>query len=321
MPAQSFSTAAQVAAGVIGSLCGGLLALRLGGAPTDGLIGGAVGAALPPLLLAWRRPLTGLLVFAVGVTVCYVSIAGYVLAKADPGKKPPPPPPTSGSTPSTGPTGHTVVDPPPRPSSPPPPSGGPGITVSTADLTCTDNGCDDITVTSSGGRALRIDTIEVDPPGHFRTSGCVGDVLSRGEYCRLAVEFVPGAATGEVTATLEINQNLPTKGPTRISLHADAGRPAIALSSDQVECLDLSDCGSVTVLSTGTAPLRIGSVDVVDRSTEIHADGCAHAVLAPGESCVLSVFMPPGDTTHGHLATVLINQNLPGGPTPIEVRG
>ncbi|SNY68694.1 hypothetical protein [Paractinoplanes atraurantiacus] len=139
----------------------------------------------------------------------------------------------------------------------------PAIEVEPSALTCTENGCGQITVKSTGKGELRIGRINVTGPDSddFRVGeSCANRSLgpARGpddvDTCTVTVGFEPSGA-GERSATLVIHQNLPKpdtgtrvtltgKGtggtpPEDHTLTVDAG-PGITVTSDPAGI----DCGS-----------------------------------------------------------------------------
>ncbi len=71
-------------------------------------------------------------------------------------------------------------------------------------------------------------------------------------------------------------------------------------------------CPPVTVVSTGTAPLRVTSLEVTGPPGEFQADGtaCLGRRLNPGDTCTIEVLFTPA-MVGSRSATLIIHQNLP----------
>ncbi|MFC4909325.1 hypothetical protein [Actinomadura gamaensis] len=95
--------------------------------------------------------------------------------------------------------------------------------------------------------------------------------------------------------------------------------PGIEVNPDSVEltCVGRGQgcLKTVTVRSTGKAPLRIGNVLSESEGVRVAAGECAHRSLARDASCTVSIWL----IAEGPPTRVVIHQNLPGKPSYVRV--
>jgi hypothetical protein len=97
----------------------------------------------------------------------------------------------------------------------------------------------------------------------------------------------------------------------------------ISYQPDQVRC-DANSCDEVVVESTGTAPLRITSLEITGAAKDfVSATGCKKAVLNEGEQCTISVTFDPDGAPDPVSGALVIHQNLkgPASTVPLSAEG
>jgi hypothetical protein len=330
-------TAVPMMLAVTASVLGTVVASAFEASPSMRLFGAALGAAIPPLIsvagpFAGLRAATGVLVAAGALFVTYsgFTVADYATNQEQstfplPPRLPPtsPTPTPSVTTPTPSDTAGTAVT----------CEGELCISVTPMVLHCSSDGCDnDVTVQSTGSEVLVITTIEFDGPaaGSFSQDGdCENPELHRelreGEECSITVLFTPGEARD---ARLVIHQNLQGP-PTIVALEGeiDLSKPAetcegeLCISTPTVLHCSSDGCDNdVTVQSTGSAPLRITTIDFEGPAAgSFSQDGnCENRELQANEECSITVHYTPGEVG---LAFLVIHQNLQGPPTFVALEG
>lgn len=95
----------------------------------------------------------------------------------------------------------------------------------------------------------------------------------------------------------------------------------LAVCPPALTCRGDDGCDPVTVTSLGTAPLRIGEVELgVDAATYLTATGCAHTVLAKGQDCTITVTFSPEKAPEAATTELVVHQNLPENPIRVPLR-
>jgi hypothetical protein len=127
---------------------------------------------------------------------------------------------------------------------------------------------------------------------------CAGRTLAPSEHCAISVSFTPGT-TGARTAVLELADNAPGS-PQQVALSGTGTGPAASLSSTSLDFGDqtvgtTSAPGSVTVTNTGDQPLKITGMTRggAGGSRVTATRGCGTDLIAPGDTCVVSVTFSP----------------------------
>jgi hypothetical protein len=108
---------------------------------------------------------------------------------------------------------------------------------------------------------------------------------------------------------------LPTTKPSK------AMAPGISLSRSSVllPCPSRDCSQQVTIRSTGTAPLEVYNLVILDDADFKVDKVCTHQELQPGESCTFNVSYQGAPSDNVHTARLVIHQNLPGQPTYIAL--
>ncbi len=204
---------AQIAAGVIGSVAVTVAAKELGGSPWGTLVVALVGATVPVLISytpRHRHLRLGIAAMIVAVAFA-LTYGGFALYDAAADKKTFPgpvedPAPTATPTPDGG--GSSSGN-----------GGGEGrATVSPPLLRCTPDECGQVTVTSVGDEAIRVDDIRFtndEPNGFEPDESCVGETIPPNEACPFDVDF-QSPEPGTPTATLVVETSDGSTAPVRL---------------------------------------------------------------------------------------------------------
>ena len=191
-----------------------------------------------------------------------------------------------------------------------------------------------VTLTNTGSAALAISSITVTGanPGDFAVAlpgtpgpiACqllIGSTLGAGASCRIPVTFTPtatGTRTGAVTITDDASGS-----PQSITLTGTGiSGAAVTLSTNSLQLPDThvnQTCqpGTVTLTSTGSAPVTISSITVSGQFTETNT---CPASLAPGNSCAVTVTFAP-TTTGAQTGTLTITSNAANSPNTVALSG
>jgi hypothetical protein len=189
---------------IFGAVCGALLTNALNGSPTVRLIGTILGAAIPQLISQvgpGHRLRAGLAV-SVTTVALFAAYGGFTLFAFASDQKSVVPLPSIVHPP--GDTGGNASS---------------GIAVNTDTVNCGDRQvgdelleCQDVTVTSSGIKPLRIWSVDFEPTSPFgQSQDCVKkSPLPQGATCTVHVLFRPSGPPGSRAARMRINGNAPT---------------------------------------------------------------------------------------------------------------
>jgi hypothetical protein len=129
-----------------------------------------------------------------------------------------------------------------------------GLAVCPRAITCTaEDGCDPITVTSTGSSPVRNFWLEFedDADAYLTATGCDNAVLAKGEKCTITLAFFPERASEEATTHLVIHQNLP-EVPTLVPLKATGTvpvEPDLALGAATCDPSGLSEAVNLGTVS------------------------------------------------------------------------
>jgi hypothetical protein len=181
----------------------------------------------------------------------------------------------------------------------------------------------DVSVRNAGNTVLTVTGISAT--GDFlHGPGCGGGVAP-GSYCTLRVVFRPTGA-GPRNGELVVTSNA-LGAPHRLPLVGVGLVPAISIStSDLVFGTQgvgtASSAQSVTVSSTGTAPLSIDEVVLAGAHPGDFRlqDGCGWRGHQPGSSCAIEVVFAPS-ASGTRTATLTIRDNAPGNPHTVTLTG
>jgi hypothetical protein len=187
-----------------------------------------------------------------------------------------------------------------------------------------------VTLSNTGTTSLNVGSVSIGGanPGDFAVSsdGCSGQKLAPGSSCTVQVTFDP-SSTGDRSASLTFADTA-TSSPQIVALSGvGIGIPGASVSPASVSFgLDderSSDPKTVTLRSTGTAPLRISAVTIGGANPDSfikRQDGCSGNTLDPGDSCTVQVaFVASGDRSRS--ATLTFTDNAPDTPQTITLSG
>lgn len=190
-----------------------------------------------------------------------------------------------------------------------------------------------ITLGSQADAPFAIAGISADlgRPGSFRIAKdeCTNAQIAAGSECRVGVVFAPqrqGMSSGRVTfrpvsgqpvtAALE---GIAPAAPTAVSFAADPHE--IAFEPQQV--YTGSPARTITVTSTGTAPLRVSRIGLAGSDSgdfRVAGDGCSERELPRGDRCAIQVRFAP--TAAGPRSAALsIASNAAGGSAEVQLSG
>lgn len=156
---------------------------------------------------------------------------------------------------------------------------------------------------------------------------CAAASLNQGDTCDITVNLVDTSAATTVNATVEITSNA-SSGPLSLPLEATISAVPTPGATLDTAVLDFGtvDQGSaapqatVTVTSSGTANLVIGTVTGFDATFTSVADTCSGQTLAPAATCTVTVAMATG--TVGNLSGALsIPSNADTSPEAVTLQG
>src|SRR5436305_437627 len=176
-----------------------------------------------------------------------------------------------------------------------------------------------ITLSNPGSAALSISSITTT--GDFSQTNNCGSSLAVSSECGISVLFTPTVAGGR-SGTLTVTDNA-AGSPHIVALSGSgAGTSQVALS---VSSLNFSNQGvgaisplqTITLSSTGSAPLAIGSIVASGDFAETNTCGLSLPLSA---SCTISVTFQPtmGGVRNG---SIVIADNAPGTPHSISLSG
>jgi hypothetical protein len=188
----------QLALAIIGAVLATLVTGTLNTSPATRLIGAAVGAAIPVLVTSGGGQGLMLSLFLTGGAL-FVTYGGFTVFDYAADKK------------ETFPLPSAMPD--PEENSPPieTTQGERALEVKPERVHCSSDGCDEVSVTSTGDAVLEIYDIEFvgEAAEEFDDdSDCEQSTLQKGETCGVHVTFAPSGASGTRTSTLRIHHNV-----------------------------------------------------------------------------------------------------------------
>jgi hypothetical protein len=170
--------------------------------------------------------------------------------------------------------------------------------------------------------------------GNFQVQGgTCGNSLGASDSCTLSLTATP-TELGTFSGSISFNDNaLDTPQTVSLSGSGIAGSTTVSFSPDPLSFglvpESVSTSLTITVTNAGaTQPLTISSVALGSGSSpnfsEFYSCPSANVGLAPGASCTITVYYSPttSDTVGAtEIATLLVNDNGPGGQQSIPVSG
>jgi hypothetical protein len=179
-----------------------------------------------------------------------------------------------------------------------------------------------IAVLSDGSAPLKVGATALTGAGAagfaIGPNACSQALLGHGQTCRIGVTFRP-ESFGLKTATLVIRDNSPA-GSESIYLEANGIPKAVAAAVvDPAELrFKTGERQSVTVASTGTASLEIGTAGIRGTGFTIGNNTCSGANLARGATCQIQVVY---SSRSQQQATLSIPDNTPSGYEQVSLVG
>ncbi len=197
-------------------------------------------------------------------------------------------------------------------------------------------GSRDVTVQNRGTGELVITRVEISGSNSFAVANrCTTPIRERAS-CMLRVSFSP-STRGRQSAVLLVGHNA-ANSPQRIPLSGVGALPATPNIDVNRERLQFGDqtagttsaAQTVTITSTGAAPLAIRAVSIEGRQAANFTmrDDCANRVLSPRERCQISLRFAPkaqvaarAASTKQRTAALVINHNAARSPRRITANG
>jgi Concanavalin A-like lectin/glucanases superfamily/FG-GAP-like repeat/HYDIN/CFA65/VesB-like, Ig-like domain/Abnormal spindle-like microcephaly-assoc'd, ASPM-SPD-2-Hydin/FIMAH domain/NHL repeat len=185
-----------------------------------------------------------------------------------------------------------------------------------------------VTVSNTGTADLHVS--EVSATGDFlETNDCVSGVVSPGYSCNISVSFLP-TATGTRTGTLTITDDA-GDSPQSVSLTGNGTVPlvpGISLSSTSLTFSNQavgtsSPVQSITLTSSGTAALTVGSITVSgDFALATTGGSCPYGggIVAVGASCTIDVTVTPAQSGT-RTGSITITDDAAGSPQTVSLTG
>jgi hypothetical protein len=195
-----------------------------------------------------------------------------------------------------------------------------------------------VTVTNSGTADLIIGTLtQPAAPFSVLNDTCTGRTLAPAEPCTLTVRFAPAAAGGLISETFDIPSNDPVDNLVTINVSGTgtlALIPGISVTDsvppdsdlevpfgDVIVAPPIPFDETVTITSSGTGNLIIGTLTQPAAPFSVLNDTCSGQTLAPAAFCTLTVRFDPV-TTGMFSDNFTIPSNDAGKPnTPVSLSG
>ena len=181
-----------------------------------------------------------------------------------------------------------------------------------------------VTLTNTGNYVLAIGDIHAE--GDFLESHpTCGSTLAAGAFCTISVVFNPQAA-GLRTGQIVVTSDAPGS-PHAVALDGTGTFPAVTFDPAGLDfgsvTLGSSTSLSVSVASTGTAPLSISSVflsgaDAIDFT--VTADSCSGSGFQPGTACSVTISFAPS-ATGSRIASLVVMDNTATGSDQLSLTG
>jgi hypothetical protein len=176
------------------------------------------------------------------------------------------------------------------------------------------------TITNNQTTTLSITGIAIGNPDFTQTNTCQQAIAPQGT-CTITIYFTP-AASGTQTGSLVITDSA-SNSPQTIALAGSGAASSISLSASTLafgnEALNTPSAGqNLTVTNSGFADVTVSSVAASGGYSE--TDNCAGAILAAGQSCIVTAVFTPA--TVGNIpGTITINDNATGAPHLVGLTG
>jgi Transmembrane protein 131-like N-terminal len=183
----------------------------------------------------------------------------------------------------------------------------------------------DILIRNTGNAPAMITSVAPTTADFLSNQWCVGVMIGPGGYCSMRVLFSPKAG-GLRQGELMVSSSAPGS-PVRVPLSGIGTVPGITIGTSTLDfgaqtVGTASTPKSVTITSSGTAPLSMGDVKLAGANPGEFTltENCSFRGHMPGDTCTVTVtFKPtaPGTRT----AAVVIDSNAAGSPHTVTLTG
>lgn len=177
------------------------------------------------------------------------------------------------------------------------------------------------TIKNNQSVPLNINVISTGSNDFTQTNTCLQQAIAPQGSCSISVTFTPsvsGARIGTLTITDDASNS-----PQTIALAGSGSAATLSLSATTLafgnEPLNIPSVSqTVTVTNNSLSSITISSVSASGGYTQ--TGNCGGAILAPGQSCTITVTFSP--TIVGSVAgTITINDNATGAPHIVTLTG
>jgi hypothetical protein len=311
----------QLGLAVIGAVLATLVTGALNTSPATRLIGAALGAAITVLVASGGAQGLMLSLFIAGGAL-FFTYGGFTLFDYAANKEETFPLPAAMPNPQNG--GQAIETTEGETT-----KGGLSLKWTPETVRCSSDGCDEVTVTSTGDERLEIGLLEFigEAAAEFGFGGgdCEENNLEKGEKCHVSVSFTPSGAGGTRKADLLIHQNLPSP-PTVVPVEGeveDGGPPAppppsvgdLVFSRSGVRCLHLRGGAIVNQQPRDALQIFVSLrfVDAPDQPQSVWVS--ARSNLGPGGQTrgvvegerLVALALEPNDYGRHHMVIVTVD--------------
>ena len=183
----------------------------------------------------------------------------------------------------------------------------------------------DVEIRNIGNAEMTVTGVSFTSADFQGTQWCVGARIVPGGSCTMRVAFTPsaaGARQGELLVSSTAPDSPAQLPLTGVGTVAEITLGATALTLGDHAVGTVSPAQSVTVASTGAAPLSVRDVTVTGAHPGDFAltENCSFRGHAPGATCTVTVTFRP-TSTGSRAAAVTINSNVAGGPHSVTLAG
>jgi len=182
-----------------------------------------------------------------------------------------------------------------------------------------------LTLTSTGTAPVTVNSATVRGTGFILVDSSLPVTLAPTQSLTLHLQFNPTTA-GRATGALTINSDSSTASTTEIELNGtglSAPSPQLAVSTGSLSfgnvTVNTSTAQSLTLTSTGTAPVTVNSATV--SGTSFAVVGTLPVTLAPTQSITLQVQFSPTSTGRSSEQLLISSNSSAGSPTAVSLSG
>jgi hypothetical protein len=183
-----------------------------------------------------------------------------------------------------------------------------------------------LTLTSTGTAPVTVSSAEITGAGFTLVGGTLPVTLSPTQSITLQVQFRP-TATSSVNGQLTINSDSSTGSTAVVSLSGTgilAPSPQLAVSAGGLSfgnvTVNTSTTRSLTLTSTGTAPVTVSSAEITGAGFTL-VGGTLPVTLDPTQSIMLQVQFTPTTTGSANGRLTIISNSSTGSTTVVSLSG